>query len=101
MLLPRRRVTSLTLKQVWSVTTSSRTHGCLQQSPYGDNINGNPDLITPKFTNGLLKEEGILITFNKNMSNYMPTNSNETINDLVDYLYAHREENELIKNLLM
>lgn len=31
------------------------------------------------------------------MSNYMPTNSNETINDLVDYLYAHREENELIK----
>ena len=69
----------------------------VQQSPYGDNINGNPELMTPKFTNGLLKEKGILITFNKNMSNYMPTNSNETINDLVDYLYAHREENELIK----
>ena len=69
----------------------------VQQSPYGDNINGNPDLITPKFTTGLLKEKGILITFNENMSDYMPTNSNETINDLVDYLYAHREENELIK----
>ena len=69
----------------------------VQQSPYGDNINGNPDLITPKFTTRLLKEKGILITFNENMSNYMPTNSNETINDLIDYLYAHREENELIK----
>lgn len=86
---------TLTVREVTPYTYTMRLQ--VQQSPYGDNINGNPDLITPKFTNGLLKEEGILITFNKNMSNYMPTNSNETINDLVDYLYAHREENELIK----
>ena len=86
---------TLTVREVTPYTYTMRL--LVQQSPYGDNINGNPDLITPKFTNGLLKEEGILITFNKNMSNYMPTNSNETINDLVDYLYAHREENELIK----
>lgn len=86
---------TLTVREVTPYTYTMRL--LVQQSPYGDNINGNPDLITPKFTNGLLKEEGILITFNKNMSNYMPTNSNETINDLVDYLYTHREENELIK----
>ena len=86
---------TLTVREVTPYTYTMRLQ--VQQSPYGDNINGNPDLITPKFTTGLLKEEGILITFNKNMSNYMPTNSNETINDLVDYLYAHREENELIK----
>ena len=86
---------TLTVREVTPYTYTMRLQ--VQQSPYGDNINGNPDLITPKFTNGLLKEEGILITFDKNMSNYMPTNSNETINDLVDYLYAHREENELIK----
>ncbi len=86
---------TLAVREVTPYTYTMRL--LVQQSPYGDNINGNPDLITPKFTNGLLKEEGILITFNKNMSNYMPTNSNETINDLVDYLYAHREENELIK----
>lgn len=86
---------TLTVREVTPYTYTMRL--LVQQSPYGDNINGNPDLITPKFTNGLLKEEGILITFNKNMSNYMPTNSNETINDLIDYLYAHREENELIK----
>lgn len=86
---------TLTVREVTPYTYTMRLQ--VQQSPYGDNINGNPDLITPKFTNGLLKEEGILITFNKNMSNYMPTNSNETINDLVDYIYAHREENELIK----
>ena len=86
---------TLTVREVTPYTYTMRL--LVQQSPYGDNINGNPDLITPKFTNGLLKEEGILITFNKNMSDYMPTNSNETINDLVDYLYAHREENELIK----
>lgn len=86
---------TLTVREVTPYTYTMRLQ--VQQSPYGDNINGNPDLITPKFTNGLLKEKGILITFNKNMSNYMPTNSNETINDLVDYLYAHREENELIK----
>lgn len=86
---------TLTVREVTPYTYTMRLQ--VQQSPYGDNINGNPDLITPKFTNGLLKEEGILITFNKNMSNYMPTNSNETINDLVDYLYTHREENELIK----
>lgn len=86
---------TLTVREVTPYTYTMRLQ--VQQSPYGDNINGNPDLITPKFTTGLLKEKGILITFNKNMSNYMPTNSNETINDLVDYLYAHREENELIK----
>ena len=86
---------TLTVREVTPYTYTMRLQ--VQQSPYGDNINGNPELMTPKFTNGLLKEEGILITFNKNMSNYMPTNSNETINDLVDYLYAHREENELIK----
>lgn len=86
---------TLTVREVTPYTYTMRL--LVQQSPYGDNINGNPDLMTPKFTNGLLKEEGILITFNKNMSNYMPTNSNETINDLVDYLYTHREENELIK----
>ena len=86
---------TLTVREVTPYTYTMRLQ--VQQSPYGDNINGNPDLITPKFTNGLLKEEGILITFNENMSDYMPTNSNETINDLVDYLYAHREENELIK----
>ena len=86
---------TLTVREVTPYTYTMRL--LVQQSPYGDNINGNPDLITPKFTNGLLKEEGILITFNENMSDYMPTNSNETINDLVDYLYAHREENELIK----
>lgn len=86
---------TLTVREVTPYTYTMRLQ--VQQSPYGDNINGNPDLITPKFTTGLLKEEGILITFNKNMSNYMPTNSNETINDLVDYIYAHREENELIK----
>ena len=86
---------TLTVREVTPYTYTMRLQ--VQQSPYGDNINGNPDLITPKFTNGLLKEEGILITFDKNMSNYMPTNSNETINDLVDYLYTHREENELIK----
>lgn len=86
---------TLTVREVTPYTYTMRLQ--VQQSPYGDNINGNPDLITPKFTNGLLKEEGILITFNKNMSNYMPTNSDETINDLIDYLYAHREENELIK----
>lgn len=86
---------TLTVREVTPYTYTMRLQ--VQQSPYGDNINGNPDLITPKFTNGLLKEEGILITFNENMSNYMPTNSDETINDLIDYLYAHREENELIK----
>lgn len=86
---------TLTVREVTPYTYTMRLQ--VQQSPYGDNINGNPDLITPKFTTGLLKEKGILITFNKNMSNYMPTNSNETINDLVDYLYTHREENELIK----
>lgn len=86
---------TLTVREVTPYTYTMRL--LVQQSPYGDNINGNPDLMTPKFTNGLLKEEGILITFNKNMSNYMPTNSNETINDIVDYIYAHREENELIK----
>lgn len=86
---------TLTVREVTPYTYTMRLQ--VQQSPYGDNINGNPDLITPKFTNGLLKEEGILITFNKNMSNYMPANSNETINDIVDYIYAHREENELIK----
>ena len=86
---------TLTVREVTPYTYTMRLQ--VQQSPYGDNINGNPDLITPKFTNGLLKEKGILITFNKNMSNYMPTNSNETINDIVDYIYAHREENELIK----
>ena len=86
---------TLTVREVTPYTYTMRL--LVQQSPYGDNINGNPDLITPKFTNGLLKEEGILITFNENMSDYMPTNSNETINDLVDYLYAHREENEVIK----
>ena len=86
---------TLTVREVTPYTYTMRLQ--VQQSPYGDNINGNPDLITPKFTTGLLKEKGILITFNENMSDYMPTNSNETINDLVDYLYAHREENELIK----
>lgn len=86
---------TLTVREVTPYTYTMRLQ--VQQSPYGDNINGNPDLITPKFTTGLLKEKGILITFNKNMSNYMPTNSNETINDLVDYLYTHTEENELIK----
>ena len=86
---------TLAVREVTPYTYTMRL--LVQQSPYGDNINGNPELMTPKFTNGLLKEKGILITFNKNMSNYMPTNSNETINDLVDYLYAHREENELIK----
>ena len=86
---------TLTVREVTPYTYTMRLQ--VQQSPYGDNINGNPELMTPKFTNGLLKEKGILITFNKNMSNYMPTNSNETINDLVDYLYAHREENEVIK----
>ena len=86
---------TLTVREVTPYTYTMRL--LVQQSPYGDNINGNPDLITPKFTTGLLKEKGILITFNENMSDYMPTNSNETINDLVDYLYAHREENELIK----
>ena len=86
---------TLTVREVTPYTYTMRL--LVQQSPYGDNINGNPVLITPKFTTGLLKEKGILITFNKNMSDYMPTNSNETINDLVDYLYAHREENELIK----
>ena len=86
---------TLTVREVTPYTYTMRLQ--VQQSPYGDNINGNPELMTPKFTNGLLKEEGILITFNKNMSNYMPANSNETINDLVDYLYTHREENELIK----
>ena len=86
---------TLTVREVTPYTYTMRLQ--VQQSPYGDNINGNPDLITPKFTTGLLKEEGILITFNENMSDYMPTNSNETINDLVDYLYTHREENELIK----
>lgn len=86
---------TLTVREVTPYTYTMRLQ--VQQSPYGDNINGNPELMTPKFTNGLLKEKGILITFNKNMSDYMPTNSNETINDLVDYLYAHREENELIK----
>lgn len=86
---------TLTVREVTPYTYTMRLQ--VQQSPYGDNINGNPELMTPKFTNGLLKEKGILITFNENMSNYMPTNSNETINDLVDYLYAHREENELIK----
>ncbi|MBF1644858.1 MAG: hypothetical protein HXO50_04340 [Prevotella sp.] len=86
---------TLTVREVTPYTYTMRLQ--VQQSPYGDNINGNPELMTPKFTNGLLKEKGILITFNKNMSNYMPTNSNETINDLIDYLYAHREENELIK----
>lgn len=86
---------TLTVREVTPYTYTMRLQ--VQQSPYGDNINGNPELMTPKFTNGLLKEKGILITFNKNMSNYMPANSNETINDLVDYLYAHREENELIK----
>ena len=86
---------TLTVREVTPYTYTMRLQ--VQQSPYGDNINGNPELMTPKFTNGLLKEKGILITFNKNMSNYMPTNSNETINDLVDYLYTHREENELIK----
>lgn len=86
---------TLTVREVTPYTYTMRLQ--VQQSPYGDNIDGNPDLITPKFTTGLLKEKGILITFNKNMSNYMPTNSNETINDLVDYLYTHREENELIK----
>lgn len=86
---------TLTVREVTPYTYTMRLQ--VQQSPYGDNINGNPDLITPKFTNGLLKEKGILITFNENMSDYMPTNSNETINDLIDYLYAHREENELIK----
>lgn len=86
---------TLTVREVTPYTYTMRLQ--VQQSPYGDNINGNPELMTPKFTNGLLKEKGILITFNKNMSNYMPTNSNETINDLVDYIYAHREENELIK----
>ncbi len=86
---------TLTVREVTPYTYTMRL--LVQQSPYGDNINGNPDLITPKFTNGLLKEKGILITFNENMSDYMPTNSNETINDLIDYLYAHREENELIK----
>jgi len=86
---------TLTVREVTPYTYTMRLQ--VQQSPYGDNINGNPDLITPKFTTRLLKEEGILITFNENMSDYMPTNSNETINDLVDYLYAHREENELIK----
>jgi len=86
---------TLTVREVTPYTYTMRLQ--VQQSPYGDNINGNPDLITPKFTTGLLKEKGILITFNENMSNYMPANSNETINDLVDYLYTHREENELIK----
>lgn len=86
---------TLTVREVTPYTYTMRLQ--VQQSPYGDNINGNPELMTPKFTTGLLKEKGILITFNKNMSNYMPTNSNETINDLVDYLYTHREENELIK----
>lgn len=86
---------TLTVREVTPYTYTMRLQ--VQQSPYGDNINGNPELMTPKFTNGLLKEKGILITFNKNMSNYMPTNSNETINDLVDYIYAHREENEVIK----
>lgn len=86
---------TLTVREVTPYTYTMRLQ--VQQSPYGDNINGNPELMTPKFTNGLLKEEGILITFNKNMSDYMPTNSNETINDLVDYIYAHREENEVIK----
>lgn len=86
---------TLTVREVTPYTYTMRLQ--VQQSPYGDNINGNPELMTPKFTNGLLKEKGILITFNKNMSNYMPTNSNETINDIVDYLYTHREENELIK----
>lgn len=86
---------TLTVREVTPYTYTMRLQ--VQQSPYGDNINGNPELMTPKFTNGLLKEKGILITFNKNMSNYMPTNSNETINDIVDYIYAHREENELIK----
>ena len=86
---------TLTVREVTPYTYTMRLQ--VQQSPYGDNINGNPDLITPKFTTRLLKEEGILITFNENMSDYMPTNSNETINDLVDYLYTHREENELIK----
>lgn len=86
---------TLTVREVTPYTYTMRLQ--VQQSPYGDNINGNPELMTPKFTNGLLKEEGILITFNKNMSNYMPANSNETINDLIDYIYAHREENELIK----
>ena len=86
---------TLTVREVTPYTYTMRLQ--VQQSPYGDNINGNPELMTPKFTNGLLKEKGILITFNKNMSNYMPANSNETINDLVDYIYAHREENELIK----
>ena len=82
---------TLTVREVTPYTYTMRL--LVQQSPYGDNINDNPDLITPKFTTGLLKEKGILITFNENMSNYMPTN----LNDLVDYLYAHREENELIK----
>ena len=86
---------TLTVREVTPYTYTMRLQ--VQQSPYGDNINGNPELMTPKFTNGLLKEKGILITFNKNMSNYMPANSNETINDLVDYIYAHREENEVIK----
>ena len=86
---------TLTVREVTPYTYTMRLQ--VQQSPYGDNINGNPELMTPKFTKGLLKEKGILITFNKNMSNYMPANSNETINDLVDYIYAHREENEVIK----
>jgi len=86
---------TLTVREVTPYTYTMRLQ--VQQSPYGDNINGNPELMTPKFTNGLLKEKGILITFNKNMSNYMPANSNETINDIVDYIYAHREENEVIK----
>ena len=71
----------------------------VQQSPYRDKDHDKSDLVFAQFAEEFLKEHGLLITFNADMTNYMLTNPKDLISDFIDYVYAHKGENQLTTDM--
>ena len=85
---------------VRNVTPQTYTMRLLvQQSPYRDKDHDKSDLGFAQFAEEFLKEHGLLITFNADMTNYMLTNPKDLISDFIDYVYAHKGENQLTTDM--
>lgn len=85
---------------VRNVTPQTYTMRLLvQQSPYRGKDHDKSDLVFAQFAEEFLKEHGLLITFNADMTNYMLTNPKDLISDFIDYVYAHKGENQLTTDM--
>ena len=85
---------------VRNVTPQTYTMRLLvQQSPYRGKDHDKSDLVFAQFAEEFLKEHGLLITFNADMTNSMLTNPKDLISDFIDYVYAHKGENQLTTDM--